>query len=43
MEIKSWLKNIWVGVVKNGHPGLKTVKLVVPQKGTNGMNLFLVW
>ena len=44
MEIKSWLKNIWVGMVKNGcdHPGLRTLKLAIPQKGSNEINWFLV-
>ena len=44
MEIKSWLKNIGVGVVKNGcdHPGLRTLKLAIPQKVSNGTNWFLV-
>ena len=34
MEIKSWLKNIGEGIVKNGcgHSGLRTLKLAVSQK-----------
>ena len=37
MEIKSWLKNVGVGLVKNGcdHFGLK---LAVSQNGINGIN-----
>ena len=44
MEIKSWLKNIGVGVIENGcgHSGLSTLKLVVSQKEINGTNCFLV-
>ena len=44
MEIKSSLKNIGVGVVKNGcgHSGLRTIKLAVSQKGINEINWFLV-
>ena len=44
MEIKSWLKYIDVGLVKNGcgHSGLRTLKLTVSQKGINGINWFLV-
>ena len=40
MEIKSWLKNIGVGVVKNGcgHSGLKTLKLAVSQDRIIGIN-----
>ena len=35
MEIKSWLKSIWVSVVKNGcdYYGLRTFKLAVSQEG----------
>ena len=42
MEIKSWLKKIGVGMVKNGcdNSGLKTLKLTVSQKGINGKLLF---
>ena len=42
-EIKSWSKNVGVGVVKNGydHSGLKTLKLAVSQKGINWINWFL--
>ena len=34
MQIKSWFKNIGVGLVKNGcgHAGLRTLKLAVSQK-----------
>ena len=34
MEIKRWLKNITVGVVKNGlnHSGHRTLKLAVSQE-----------
>ena len=41
MEIKSWLKNIGVGVVKNGcgHTGLK---LAVSQRGMNRINWFFL-
>ena len=44
MEIKSWLKNTGVGIVKNGcgHSGLRTLKLAVSQKGINRINRFLV-
>ena len=44
MEIKSWLKNIGMGVIKNGcdHSGLSTLKLAVSEKGINGINWFLV-
>ena len=44
MEIKSWLKNIGLGVVKNrhGNSGLRTLKLAVSLKGINGINWFLV-
>ena len=44
VEIKSWLKNIGVGLVKNGcgHSGLRTVKLAVSQEGINGVSWFLV-
>ena len=40
MEIKSWLKNIGVGVVKNvcDHSGLRTLKLAVFQEGRNQRN-----
>ena len=43
IEIKSWLKNIDFGVVKNecGHSGLKIVKLSVSHGGINGVSLFL--
>ena len=42
MEIRSWLKNIGVGVVKNGcgHSGLRTLKLAVSQEGIIGMDWF---
>ena len=44
MESKSCLKNIRVGLVKNGygHSGLSTLKLVVSQEGINGLKWFLV-
>ena len=44
MEIKIWLKNIWVGVVRNGCgcSGLRTLKLAVSQKGIIEINWFLV-
>ena len=44
MEIKSWLKNIGVGIVKNGcdHSSLRTLKLTVSQVGIIGINWFLV-
>ena len=44
MEIKVWLKNIGVGVVKNGcaQSGLRTLKFVQSQKGINEINWFLV-
>ena len=44
MEIKSWLKNIGVGMVKNGceYSGLRTLKLAVSQTGVIGINWFLV-
>ena len=44
MEIKSWLKNIDVGMVKNGcdHSGSRTLKFGVSQKGIFGINWFLV-
>ena len=44
MDIKSWLENIGVGMVKNGcgHSGLKALKLAVSQKGINEINWFLV-
>ena len=40
MEIKSLLKNIGVGVVRNGcvHFGLRTLKPAVSQVGINGIN-----
>ena len=43
MEIKSWLKNIGVGMVKNGwsHSGLRTLKLAVSLERINGINRFL--
>ena len=42
MEIKSWLKNVGVGMVKNGcgQSGHKTLKLAVSQEGVNEKNLF---
>ena len=43
MEIKGWLENVGVGVVKNGcgHSGLRTLKLAIPQEGMNVINWFL--
>ena len=45
IKIKSWLKNIDVGVVKKrcGYSGLRTLKLAVSQEGISGVNWFLVW
>ena len=42
MESKSWLKNIKVGMVKNGcsQSGHRTLKLAVSQEGINGINNF---
>ena len=44
MEIKSWLKNIGVGMAKNefGYSCHRTLKLAEPQKGIRGINWFLV-
>ena len=44
MKIKSWLKHIGMGMLKNGcgHSGLRTLKLFLSQKGLNGINWFLV-
>ena len=44
IEIKSWLKNIGVGMVKNGcgHSVLRTLKLAVCQGKMNEINWFLV-
>ena len=44
IEIKSWLKNIDVGMVKNefGHSGVRTLKLALSQEGINGISWFLV-
>ena len=44
IENKSWLKNIGVGIVKNGcgHSGLRTLKLAVSQEWINGVSWFLV-
>ena len=44
IKIKSWLKTIRVGVIKNGcgHSGLRTLKLAVSQEGINGVSWFLV-
>ena len=39
MEIKSWLKNIGVGMVKNGC-GHTDLKLAVSQRGMNRINWF---
>ena len=45
MEIKNWLKDIGVGMVKNGHSyfGFRTLKLAVSQGVTNEINWFLVF
>ena len=44
IEIKSWLKKLGVGMVKNGcgHSGLRRLKLAVSQEGINGVSWFLV-
>ena len=44
IEIKSWLKNIGMGIVKNGcgHSGLRTLKLALCQEGINGVSWFVV-
>ena len=42
MEIKSWLKNIGVGMVKNGC-GHTDLKLAVSQRGMNRINWFFCW
>ena len=44
MENRSWLKNIGVGMVKNGcgHSVLRTLKLAVCQGKMNEINWFLV-
>ena len=40
MKIKIWLKNVEVGLVKNGrgYCSLRTLKLAVSQEGINGIN-----
>ena len=40
MEIKNWLENIWVCVVKNGcgYSGVWKLKLGVPQERTDFWN-----
>ena len=40
MEIKIQLKNVWVGMVKNGCDcsGFMALKLAVFQEGINGVN-----
>ena len=45
IEIKSWLKNIGIGVVINGcaHSGCRNLKLAVSHKEINGINWFLVF
>ena len=45
IEIKSWLKNIVVGMARNGcgYSGLMTLKLAVCQEGINGVSWFLVY
>ena len=44
IEIKSWLKSMWVDLVKIGcgHSGLRALKLGVSQEGINGINRFVV-
>ena len=44
IEIKSWMKSIGVGMVKNwcGHYGLRTLKLALSQEGINRVGWFLV-
>ena len=44
IEIKSWLKNIGLGMVNNGcgHFGHRTLKLAASQKGINGVSWFLM-
>ena len=44
MEIKSWLNNIGMGVIKNGcsYSRLRTLKLAISQTEINGINWFLV-
>ena len=43
-EIKSWLKSIDMGIIKNGcdHSDLRTLKLAVSQEGISGVSWFLV-
>ena len=43
IKIKNWLKNIGLGLVKNGcgHSGHRTLKLAVSQEGVTGINWFL--
>ena len=45
MEIKRWLKNIGVDVVKSrcGHSGHGTLKLALSQEGINKKNWFFAW
>ena len=42
MEMKSWLKNVGVGMVKNvyGYSSLVTQKLALSQEGINVINFF---
>ena len=44
MEIRSWLKNIEVGLVKNGcgHSVFRTLKLAACHGEINGINWFLI-
>ena len=44
IEIKGWLENIGVVVVKNGwgHSGLRTQKLAISQEGMNVINWLLM-
>ena len=43
-EIKSWLENIGIAVIKNGcgYFGLRTLKLALSQEGITGVSWFLV-
>ena len=45
IEIKSWLKNIGMGVIINwcAHSGCRNLKLAVSHKEINGINWFLVF
>ena len=45
IEIKSWLKNIGMGMLINvcAHSGCRNLKLVVSHKEINGINWFFNW